>query len=124
MKKALFVWGGWDGHEPKQTADIFAAIMASEGFEVQISDTLDAFVDRDNMMSLDLVVPAWTMGSITGEQEAGLLSAVRSGVGIARLARRNGRCISAKCRCRFHGRRPMGGAPRREYRLRGKYHPA
>ena len=35
------------------------------------------------MMALSLVVPIWTMGTITKEQEAGLLAAVKSGVGIA-----------------------------------------
>ena len=41
MKKALFVWGGWDGHEPRQCTDIFAPIMEKEGYDVEISDTLD-----------------------------------------------------------------------------------
>ena len=35
------------------------------------------------MAEQDLVVPAWTMGQIEGEQEQGLLAAVDSGVGIA-----------------------------------------
>jgi type 1 glutamine amidotransferase len=83
MKKALFVWGGWDGHEPKQTTEIMASVLQAEGFDVEISDTLDAFLDEDKMMSLSLVVPCWTMGSITGEQERGLLKAVKSGVGFA-----------------------------------------
>ncbi len=83
MKKALMVWGGWDGHEPKQCVDIFAPILQEKGFEVVISDTLDSYRDADLMGSLSLIVPVWTMGTIEGEQEAGLLNAVRSGVGIA-----------------------------------------
>jgi hypothetical protein len=83
MKKALMVWGGWDGHEPKQCVDIFAPILQEKGFEVVISDTLDSYKDADLMASLSLIVPVWTMGTIEGEQEAGLLNAVRSGVGIA-----------------------------------------
>ena len=35
------------------------------------------------MKSFSLIVPAWTMGTITGEQERGLREAVKSGVGIA-----------------------------------------
>jgi type 1 glutamine amidotransferase len=34
------------------------------------------------MMALSLVVPVWTQGTITKDQEAGLLRAVKSGVGI------------------------------------------
>ncbi len=83
MKHALMVWGGWDGHEPKQCVDIFAPYLQSQGYEVRVSDTLDAYREEDYMRSLALVVPLWTMGTITGEQERGLLEAVKSGVGIA-----------------------------------------
>lgn len=82
-KKAIMVWGGWEGHEPKQCVDVFAPILEEDGFAVTISDTLDTYKDRDLMAEQDLVVPAWTMGQIEGEQEQGLLAAVDSGVGIA-----------------------------------------
>jgi len=83
MKSALMVWGGWDGHEPKQCVDIFAPFLLAQGYDVRISDTLDIYLDKDYMQALSLVVPVWTMGSITGEQESGLLDAIRAGVGIA-----------------------------------------
>ena len=44
-KKALFVWGGWEGHEPKQCVDIFAPWLQEQGFEVEISHTLDSYLD-------------------------------------------------------------------------------
>jgi len=77
------VWGGWDGHEPKQCVDILAPHLEKSGFEVRISDTLDVYLETDYLQSLSLIVPVWTMGTITNEQEKGLLDAVRSGVGIA-----------------------------------------
>jgi type 1 glutamine amidotransferase len=83
MKKVLMVWGGWDGHEPKQCVDIFAPFLRQQGFEVHIYDTLDAYLNTELMRSLSLVVPVWTMGTITNEQESGLLEAIKSGVGIA-----------------------------------------
>lgn len=82
-KKALMVWGGWDGHEPEQCIQIFAPFLTDHGYDVEISDTLDAYLDPNKMLALDLVVPVWTMGTITPEQEKGLLAAVESGVGIA-----------------------------------------
>ncbi|MFO7822031.1 MAG: ThuA domain-containing protein, partial [Lentisphaeria bacterium] len=82
MKKALMVWGGWEGHEPKQCVDIIAPVLREEGFEVEIADTLDVYLDEAKMSALSLVVPAWTMGEITGEQSKGLRDAVHSGVGI------------------------------------------
>ncbi len=83
MKKALMVWGGWDGHEPKLCVDIFAPILRERGYDVTISDTLETYLNKELMHSLDLIVPIWTMGTITKEQESGLLEAVASGVGIA-----------------------------------------
>jgi type 1 glutamine amidotransferase len=82
-KKVLFVWGGWDGHEPKQSVDIFVSWMRSEGAEVTVSETLDSYLDVKLMESLDLIVQIWTMGKITNDQEAGLLKAVSGGVGLA-----------------------------------------
>ena len=32
-KKALIVWGGWEGHEPKKCVDIFAPWLVEQGFE-------------------------------------------------------------------------------------------
>jgi len=83
MKSALLVWGGWDGHEPKQCVDIFAPYLREQGFEVRVSDTLDVYLEEDYMRALSLIVPVWTMGTIGGEQEKGLLSAIESGVGVA-----------------------------------------
>jgi type 1 glutamine amidotransferase len=83
MKRALIVWGGWEGHEPKQCAELFAPFLAEHGYEVRLENTLDVYCDRDYMQSLHLIVPIWTMGQISPAQERGLLDAVRSGVGIA-----------------------------------------
>jgi type 1 glutamine amidotransferase len=83
MRKALMVWGGWDGHEPKQCVDIFAPFLQEQGFEVRISDTLEVYTEEEYMKSLSLVVPVWTMGTISRAQEQGLLSAIESGVGLA-----------------------------------------
>ena len=81
-RKALIVWGGWDGHQPREVAEIFRKELSERGFEVEVSDTLDAYLDLDKLKSLDLIVPAWTMGQITRDQEKNLLEAVRGGVGL------------------------------------------
>jgi type 1 glutamine amidotransferase len=82
-KKALIVWGGWEGHQPKQTVDVFAPWLTQQGFDVEISNSLDSYLDADKMKTLSLVVQAITMGQITPQQEKGLLDAVRGGVGLA-----------------------------------------
>ncbi len=82
-KKALLTWGGWDGHEPKQGAERFGPWLQSQGYEVRVTDTLDVYTEKDYLNSLDLIVPIWTMSTITGDQEKGLIEAVKSGVGLA-----------------------------------------
>ncbi|MBA2481837.1 MAG: ThuA domain-containing protein [Planctomycetes bacterium] len=83
MKNAVMVWGGWDGHQPKECVDRFAPFLKAQGFEVTVRDSLDAYLDKALMDRLDLVVQSWTCGTMTGEQEKGLLDAVKRGVGIA-----------------------------------------
>jgi len=82
-KKVLFVWGGWMGHEPDKCRDIFVPWMESEGAVVTVSDTLEIYVESDLQNDYDLIVQTWTMGQIANPQERALLSAVKSGVGIA-----------------------------------------
>jgi len=50
--KALIVWGGWEGHEPKQCADLFIPWLRQEGFEVTVSASLDSYLDQTLMGSL------------------------------------------------------------------------
>lgn len=83
VKSALLVRGGWEGHEPGKCIDIFAPFLEQEGFEVEVSDTLEVYTDEEKMKALSLVVPCWTMGQISPEQEKGLLDALKGGVGIA-----------------------------------------
>jgi len=82
-KKALIVRGGWEGHEPVQVSEIFKRILEECDFEVEVSETLDAFLDVEKLKGLDLIIPIWTMGKITNEQVRPVLEAVASGVGIA-----------------------------------------
>lgn len=77
------VWGGWDGHQPKETVERFAPFLRDNGFDVRIEDNMKVYADTEYMNSLSLVVPIWTMGTIEKEEEEGLLNAVKSGVGLA-----------------------------------------
>jgi type 1 glutamine amidotransferase len=83
QRSALFVWGGWEGHEPKQCVDNFAPWLESQGFKVEISHSLDAYLDLDKLKTLDLIVHIFTMSDIKPEQERNLEEAIKSGVGLA-----------------------------------------
>lgn len=80
--KALVVYGGWDGHQPKEVAAIYTSMLERNGFAVTVSDTLDAYATED-LSTYRLIVPIWTMGTITPEQLNPLLAAVKGGVGLA-----------------------------------------
>src|SRR5690606_2418055 len=63
-------------------AEIFSGVLQAEGYRTEIYDTLDVYLDAEKLQSFDLIVPVWTMGTITKEQEKGLLTAIESGIGL------------------------------------------
>ncbi len=81
-KRALIVWGGWEGHEPEPTATIFAERLRSHGYNVDVETSLDVFLDAERLAATDLIVPVYTMSTISREQEAGLEAAVMAGTGL------------------------------------------
>lgn len=84
MKKALIIWGGWDGHQPEQVAGILSNVLKEEKYDVEVSDTLDSLKDAGKLAGIDLIVPIWTMGTIAQDQLNPLLHAVKTnGTGIA-----------------------------------------
>ena len=83
-RQALIVWGGWDGHQPKEVAAIFEHVLREEKFDVTVADSLDAFRDLERFSDLSLIVPVWTMGKIEADQFKPIEKAVaEQGVGIA-----------------------------------------
>ncbi|HVK06516.1 MAG TPA: ThuA domain-containing protein [Armatimonadaceae bacterium] len=99
-KKALIVWGGWDGHQPKEVAEILRDGLARYDFDVEVSDTLDALLDGEKLKGLDLIVPVWTMGKISGDQLRPLVEAVKGGVGIGGV--HGGMCDSFREATEYH----------------------
>ena len=83
-KSVLFVYGGWEGHEPEKCRDLLVPWLKSKGYKVIVSPSLDSYLDTTLMSSIDLIIQIYTMSTITKEQEAALLKAVKEdGVSIA-----------------------------------------
>jgi uncharacterized protein len=82
MRKALIVWGGWEGHTPERCAKVVSGILETHGFEVRIAATTAAFLDP-GLPDLSLIVPIITMSEIGKEEVQALTDAVRGGVGLA-----------------------------------------
>lgn len=82
-RKALIVRGGWEGHAPYETTELFRPELEEAGFDVTISDDLDVYLDAKTLSDADVIVQCWSMGTLTEEQCANLTAAVRAGTGFA-----------------------------------------
>ena len=80
-KKALIVWGGWEGHTPDRSADVVRNLLEAHDFEVQVENSTSAYLDPA-IHRLDLIVPMVTMSSIAKEEVENLCAAVKGGVGL------------------------------------------
>jgi type 1 glutamine amidotransferase len=81
-RKILYTYGGWKGHEPVQSVDLFKPWLEKEGAVVETFDNLEPYADKDYMKEIDLIIQAFTMSTISREQEKGLINAVSSGCGL------------------------------------------
>jgi hypothetical protein len=82
-RRALIVFGGWEGHEPEQVADIMKGFLEDSDFNVELSDSMEAYADAEKLKQMHLIVPHWTMGDMPLESIESVLNAVAGGVGIA-----------------------------------------
>ncbi len=76
----LIVQGGWEGHEPQSCSRLIAEALRADGLRVEVEDSLTAL--EQDLRRFALVVPAWTMGTLSPAQEANLVRAVEGGVGL------------------------------------------
>nr|WP_216077226.1 ThuA domain-containing protein [Isoptericola sediminis] len=79
----MVVRGGWDGHDPVGTTDVFIPVLEDAGFEVSVEDSLEVYADETAMERTDLIVQSWTMGDILVDEMHGLRVAVENGTGLA-----------------------------------------
>jgi type 1 glutamine amidotransferase len=82
LQEALIVWGGWEGHQPRECADIVARLLTAARFNVDVAGSTSAFADS-NLGRFDLIVPIVTMATITPEECQNLSATVGSGTGLA-----------------------------------------
>ena len=80
--KALIVRGGWDGHRPVESTDLFVPFLTGHGYEVRVEESPAAYADAAVMAATDLIVQCVTMSEITADQVAGLRDAVAAGTGL------------------------------------------
>ena len=83
MKSALIVRGGWEGHQPKETSDLFIPFLESHGFDVRVEESTAIYADETFMAKVDLIVQVITFGALTEAESDGLERAVVAGAGFA-----------------------------------------
>lgn len=82
-QRALVVRGGWEGHDPVGSTDVFIPHLRDSGFDVTVEDSLEVYADETVMSGVDLIVQSWTMGDILADEMHGLRIAVENGAGLA-----------------------------------------
>ena len=82
-KKIIYVFGGWEGHSPKQSVDVFVPKLRAAGADVKVFDNLKVYTNKKIMDETDLIIQIWTMGKISEKQFEGLQSAIMSGTGFS-----------------------------------------
>lgn len=82
-RRALIVRGGWDGHHPVETTEMFLPFLRDNGFDVRIEESPRIYADAVVMRDTDLVVQAVTMSDADDESIEGLRGAVAAGTGMA-----------------------------------------
>ncbi|TFC39864.1 ThuA domain-containing protein [Cryobacterium sp. TMT2-14] len=81
-RHALVVRGGWDGHQPVETTDLFIPFLEENGFTVRIEGSAAPYADSEYMALVDLVLQTNTMASIEKDEFTGLKAAIESGTGL------------------------------------------
>ncbi|MGH1523816.1 ThuA domain-containing protein [Leifsonia sp. L25] len=82
-RQALVVRGGWDGHMPVETTNLFIPFLEENGFAVRVEEGPAVYTDEPFMDTVDLVLQINTMSTIEPAEFAGLQRAVLNGTGMA-----------------------------------------
>jgi uncharacterized protein len=82
MKKALIIWGGWEGHKPEITAERLSIELQKRGWQTTVTSNFGILLNED-ISSYDVIVPIWSCG-IQGDIYLNeLLNVIKSGTGLA-----------------------------------------
>jgi len=79
VAQVLILQGGWPGHRPEEFGDFAVNHLFQEDHVVQSSDL--RILESHTLADFDLVVPIWTYGELTQDQEQALVNAVSNGLG-------------------------------------------
>ncbi|WOI57823.1 ThuA domain-containing protein [Palleronia sp. LCG004] len=79
--RALIFWGGWEGHEPRETAEVVTDMLKDEGMDVTSVEGAGVLAEAD-LGAFDLIVPMVTQVPTEADGIARLREAVAAGTGL------------------------------------------
>ena len=87
-KKVIYVYGGMDGHSPKESVDFFVPILEKEGAIVKVFNNFSVYEDEELMKEADLIIQVFTDAfssdpRMNENQFKGLRNALINGTGFA-----------------------------------------
>ena len=80
--RAWILTGGWPGHDPEGVAAWTAQRLQRLGLASEVVHDLDVLLEPGALDALTLIVPNWSMGEISSDQAAALVSAVERGLAV------------------------------------------
>jgi type 1 glutamine amidotransferase len=78
--RALVLSGGWEGHQPHAVAHFVQQHLLA-GSEVVLRSDLGV-LSADALAEFDLLIPIWTFGELSQDQETALCNAIENGLGM------------------------------------------
>lgn len=82
MKKALIIWGGWDGHQPEVVANQLSLLLIHHQFQTKVTSHIGVLLN-DDLTDYDVIIPVWSCGISSDIYLDCLLDAIKQGVGLA-----------------------------------------
>jgi len=87
-KKVIYVYGGMEGHSPKESVDFFVPILEKEGAIVKVFNNFSVYEDEELMKEADLIIQVFTDAfssdpRMNDNQFKGLRNALINGTGFA-----------------------------------------
>ncbi|MCU1410579.1 MAG: hypothetical protein JWR04_1286 [Rhodoglobus sp.] len=80
--RALIVRGGWEGHQPIESTELFIPFLLDNGYDVRIEESPEVYADAETMADIDLVLQSVTMSEASDDAINGLRKAVAAGTGL------------------------------------------
>ena len=84
MRALIFCNGeGGDFHDPVKMSELFRDGLVEKGAEVELCMDMSCLSDADKLKSANVIIPNWTMGTLSDEHWANIEAAVSNGTGLA-----------------------------------------